>query len=63
MQTDHIRDQGLENVELSLSLLFTFLCFIVLSLLTTFFPCFPVFMVEFDSSPEYLRVLQFAGKD
>lgn len=32
-----IRDQGLENLELFCSLLFDFLCFIVLSLLTIFF--------------------------
>lgn len=40
MQTDHIRDRRLENLELSLSLLFAFLCFIVLSLLTNFFSAF-----------------------
>lgn len=37
MQTDLIRDQGLENLELSRSPLFAFLGFIVLSLLTIFF--------------------------
>lgn len=63
MQTDLIREQGLETLELSPTVVFAFLCFIVLSLLTIFF-CFPVFRIECgcSSAPEYLHVPGFQAQ-
>lgn len=65
MHADLIRDQGLENLEFSLSLVFAFLCFIVLSLLTFFFFLFfPVFTVVCGCSAAagYLGVPQFQAR-
>lgn len=56
VQTDFTRDWGLENLELSLPLVFAFLCFIVLSLLnfSSFFLCSRLYAATQQLLSKYL---------